>query len=109
MLKVKGKKGRMLVCQDRECGHRKNLAMITNSRCPNCHKKLELRGEGEGKIFVCSCGHREKLSSFNERKKKKGNKPSKKEVAKYLKKQNKKDDEPINNALAEALSKLKLD
>lgn len=108
MLEVKGKQGRMLVCQDRECGHRKNLAQTTNARCPVCHKKLELRGEGEGKIFACSCGHREKLTAFNERKKKENNKVSKKDVSNYLKEQKKANNEPINTALADALSKLKL-
>ncbi len=29
MLEVNGKKGAMLVCQDRECGHRKNVFRIT--------------------------------------------------------------------------------
>lgn len=106
MLEVNGKKGRMLVCQDRECGHRKTLAKLTNARCPNCHKKMELRGQGEGQIFACSCGHREKMSVFQERrnKSKQGN-VSKRDVAKYLKQQ---DDEPINTALADALAKLKL-
>lgn len=108
MLEVNGKHGKMLVCQDRECGYRKGISKITNSRCPNCHKKLELRGEGEGKIFVCSCGYREKLSAFNERKKKENNKVSKREVSKFLKQQQKQEKEPINNALAEALAKLNL-
>ena len=108
MLEVKGKKGKMLVCQDRECGHRKRLATVTNSRCPNCHKKLELRGEGEGQIFVCPCGHREKLSAFQERKKQDSSKVSKKDVSKYLSQQKKAQEEPINTALAEALAKLKL-
>ncbi len=106
MLEVNGKKGRMLVCQDRECGHRKNIAKLTNARCPNCHKKLELRGEGEGQLFVCKCGHREKLSTFNERRKKnQSGKLSKREVSNYMKKQQK--EEPINTALADALAKLK--
>jgi DNA topoisomerase III len=105
MLEVNGKKGKMLVCQDRECGHRKNVAKLTNSRCPNCHKRLELRGEGEGQIFVCSCGHREKLSAFNERKKKeKNSKVSRKDINQYLKKQD--NEEPFNNPFAEALAKL---
>lgn len=108
MLEVKGKKGKMLVCQDRECGHRKAVSKISNARCPNCHKKLELRGEGEGQIFVCGCGHKEKLSAFKERKKNEGDKVNKKDVAKYLKEQKKEKDEPINSALADALSKLKL-
>lgn len=108
MLEVNGKKGKMLVCQDRECGHRKNVARLTNARCPNCHKKLELRGEGEGQIFVCKCGHREKLSTFQERRQKdsKG-KVDKRTVQKYLKQQ--KPEEPVNNTLAEALKGLKFD
>src|SRR5690606_36884546 len=68
MLEINNKHGRMLVCQDRSCGHKKNIARKTNARCPNCHKRLELRGEGEGQMFTCSCGHREKLSTFNKRK-----------------------------------------
>ncbi|CRK81916.1 DNA topoisomerase III [Neobacillus massiliamazoniensis] len=109
MLEVNGKKGKMLVCQDRECGHRKNVARVTNARCPQCHKKLELRGEGEGQIFTCNCGYREKLSSFQERRKKEsGGKVDKRTVQKYLKNQHK-DEEPVNNALAEALKGLKLD
>lgn len=109
MLKVNGKNGTMLVCQDRECGHRKNVAKKTNARCPNCHKKLELRGEGDGKIFACVCGHREKLSVFEKRKSQSNQKrASKHDVSKYMKKQ-KKVEEPINNALAEQLKKLKLD
>ncbi|MRX71186.1 DNA topoisomerase III [Bacillus lacus] len=110
LLEVNGKKGKMLVCQDRECGYRKNVAKVTNARCPQCRKKLELRGEGEGQIFVCVCGHREKLSTFNERRKKDKNKNvSKKEVQSYMKKQGRQSDEPINTALADALAKLKLD
>lgn len=108
MLEVNGKKGKMLVCQDRECGHRQNVARVTNARCPQCKKKLELRGEGEGQIFTCKCGYREKLSAFNERRKKtSGGKADKRDVQKYLKKQNK-EEEPVNNALAEALKNLKL-
>ncbi|MBY0122959.1 DNA topoisomerase III [Bacillus sp. S/N-304-OC-R1] len=109
MLEVNGKKGKMLVCQDRECGHRKNVSRVTNARCPQCHKKLELRGEGEGQIFVCKCGHREKLSTFEARRKKESKgKVDKRTVQKYLKNQSK-EEEPINNALAEALKGLKFD
>lgn len=109
MLEVNGKKGKMLVCQDRECGHRKNVSRVTNARCPQCHKKLELRGEGEGQIFACKCGYREKLSAFQARRKKEsGGKVDKRTVQKYLKQQQK-EAEPINNALAEALKGLKFD
>ncbi|NMH73755.1 DNA topoisomerase III [Bacillus sp. RO2] len=107
MLEVNGKKGKMLVCQDRECGHRKNVSKVTNARCPKCRKKLELRGEGEGQMFACVCGHREKLSTFQERRKNNANqKASKRDVNQYMKKQN--NDEPVNTALADALAKLKL-
>jgi DNA topoisomerase III len=108
MLEVNGKKGKMLVCQDRDCGYRKGIAKVTNARCPNCHKKLELRGEGEGQVFVCSCGHKEKLSAFNERRKNESKNVSKKDVARIIKQNNKANDEPINSALAEALAKLNL-
>lgn len=105
MLEINNKNGRMLVCQDRSCGHKKNIAKNTNARCPNCHKRLELRGEGDGQMFICKCGHREKLSTFNQRKQReKKNNVSKQDVNKYL---NKQDDEFKNNALAEQLAKLK--
>lgn len=110
LLEVNGKRGKMLVCQDRECGYRKNIAKQTNARCPKCHKRLELQGQGEGQTFVCVCGHREKLTTFQERREKeKGSKISKKEVAKFLKSQEKDVDEGINTALKDALSKLKFD
>lgn len=108
LLEVNGKKGKMLICQDRECGYKKGISRITNARCPNCHKKLELRGEGEAQTFVCICGYKEKLSTFNERKKKEKTKASKKDVSNYLKQQNKNDNEPFNSALAESLKNLKL-
>ncbi|MBU5426139.1 DNA topoisomerase III [Tissierella pigra] len=107
MLEVKGKKGKMYVCQDRECGHRKNISRETNARCPNCKKRLELRGEGDSQIFTCQCGYREKLSTFNERKSKEKSNVSKKEVSNYLKQQNKNKNESLNTDLADALSKLK--
>ncbi|SFJ61374.1 MULTISPECIES: DNA topoisomerase III [unclassified Bacillus (in: firmicutes)] len=109
MLEVNGKKGKMLVCQDRECGHRKNVSRTTNARCPQCKKKLELRGEGAGQIFACKCGYREKLSTFQERRKKEsGNKADKRDVQRYMKQQQK-EEEPLNNALAEALKGFKFD
>lgn len=108
MLEVNGKHGKMLVCQDRECGYRETISRRTNARCPVCHKKMELVGKGDAQRFVCSCGHKEKLSSFQERKKKEGTKANKRDVAAYMKKQAKEANEPINNAFADALKNLKL-
>ena len=107
MLEVNGKHGKMLVCQDRECGHRETIARHTNARCPVCHKKMDLVGRGEGQRFVCSCGHKEKLSAFEQRRKKEGKGASKKDVNNYLRKQAKEAEQPLNNAFADALSKLK--
>ncbi|MCL7747556.1 DNA topoisomerase III [Halalkalibacter alkaliphilus] len=109
LLEVKSKHGKRRVCQDPGCGYKKNISKTTNARCPKCKKKLELWGEGEGQTFACVCGHREKLSTFQERRKNNQNKKvSKREVNNFMKKQNKQE-EFTNNALADALAKLKLD
>jgi DNA topoisomerase III len=107
LLQVKGKRGEMLVCQDRECGYRQGVSIHSNARCPQCHKKMELRGEGENKLFTCTCGYREKLTAFMKRKDQEGKGSyNKKEVNNYLQKQT--TDTPMNTALADALAKLKL-
>lgn len=103
MLAVKGKNSEMLVCQDRECGYRETVARTSNARCPVCHKKMQLRGKGEAQIFVCTCGHKEKLSAFQERRKKEGAGVKKQDVQKYL---NNQKTEPINTPFADILSKL---
>lgn len=106
LLEVTGKKGKMLVCQDHECGHRKSVSVVTNARCPVCHKKLELRGEGDAKTFFCKCGHREKMDAFNKRRQEAGNKVDKRDVQKYIDEQKK--DVVFESPLAEALKKLNL-
>ena len=108
MLEVNGKHGKLLDCQDRECGHKETISRHTNARCPVCHKKMDLVGKGDGQRFICVCGHKEKLSSFEERKKKEGKGASKKDVNHYLRKQAKEAKEPINTAFAEAFSKIQL-
>lgn len=102
LLEVNGKRGKMLVCPDRECGFRKMISQVSNARCPECHKKMEIRGEGDNKSFYCVCGYREKLESFQKRK---STQVNKKEVNQFLRKQD--TDENINTALADALSKWK--
>jgi len=107
LLEVKGKKGIMRVCNDRECGYRKSVSMQTNARCPNCHKKLEMRGEGDKRMFSCVCGHREKLAEFQKRRSESG--AAKGEVKKYMQKQAKEQSEGAegNSALAAQLAKWK--
>ncbi len=109
MLKVKGKNSEMLVCQDRACGHRETISRTSNARCPVCHKRMELRGKGDGQIFVCACGHKEKLTAFQERRKKEGAGVSKRDVAKYLNQQKREAVEPLNNAFAQALAGIRLE
>lgn len=106
MLLVKGKNSKLHVCQDRECGYRETIARTSNARCPKCHKKMELTGQKEAQVFLCACGYKEKLSAFQERRKKEGAGVSKKDVNRYIN-QLKKEEEPLNNAFAEALAKLK--
>ena len=108
MLEVNGKHGKMLVCQDRECGYRETISRRTNARCPVCHKKMELVGKGDAQRFVCSCGHKEKLSAFQERREKEGRGVNKRDVANYMKKQAKTANEPINTAFADAFKNIKL-
>lgn len=109
MLLVKGKNSEMLVCQDRECGHRETLSRTSNARCPVCHKKMELKGKGDGQVFVCKCGYKEKLKAFQERRKKEGAGVTKRDVAKYLNQQSKETEEPLNDAFARMLAGIKLD
>ena len=109
MLAVNGKNSKMLVCQDRECGYRETVSRATNARCPKCHKRMEMLVKGKEETFVCVCGYKEKLSSFQARRAKEGAGVNKREVQKYLKKQQKEAAEPVNNAFAQALAGLKLD
>ncbi|HJB36279.1 MAG TPA: DNA topoisomerase III [Candidatus Blautia merdipullorum] len=109
MLSVNGKNNKMLVCQDRNCGHRETISRLTNARCPNCHRKMELYLKGKEDTFICStCGYKEKLSSFQARREKEGAGVSKRDVQRYLNKQRKEAQEPINNAFAQALAKINL-
>ncbi|MCI5726097.1 MAG: DNA topoisomerase 3 [Clostridium sp.] len=111
LLEVNTKNGRMLVCQDRECGYRENLARLTNARCPECKKKLELRGVGDGKIYVCpgvNCNFREKASVF-EKRFDKNSKVDKKETQKIMAKMKKEAEKEAmaDNPFADLLGKIK--
>ncbi|MEO2867198.1 DNA topoisomerase III [Flavonifractor plautii] len=102
LLRVKTKRGEMLVCPDRECGYRRSVKQTTNARCPNCHKRMELRGEGEKQLFACVCGYREKLSDFKKRRAQKS--AGKGDVRRYLAQQEQRE-EKGSSALAEQLAK----
>ncbi len=110
LLRVKNKNGERLVCPDRECGYKKNVSKVTNARCPECHKKLVMMGEGDQKFFKCNtCGFRESLKSWEKKNEKKKQQMNKREATKYMQKMKKKKEEPVNNALADALKNFKFD
>jgi len=102
LLDVNGKKGRMLICPDRECGFRKSVSIITNARCPNCHKRLEIRGEEDKKAFFCACGFREKVTDFEKRRESAG--AGKRDVMIYMQNQ-KMQERAGSSALADQLAK----
>ena len=109
LLAVNGKNAKMLVCEDRECGYRETVSRTTNARCPKCHKRMEMLLKGKEETFVCQCGYKEKLSAFQARRAKEGAGVNKRDVQRYLKKQQKEANEPVNNAFAQALSGIRLD
>ncbi|MHA6483121.1 DNA topoisomerase III [Paenibacillus sp. strain BS8-2] len=54
MIEIKGKRGKSLVCSDRECGYRRNSEpVLLNKRCPQCRKKMELHDGKAGKYAQC--------------------------------------------------------
>ena len=63
LLEVKSKRGKTLVCSDRECGYRRAAQpMLSNKRCPQCRKKMEIHTGKAGKYAQCRpCNFIEKL------------------------------------------------
>ena len=103
MLEIENKHGKMLRCKDRACNYKRNIYKNSNARCPQCKKKMKLYGEGSGQTFRCVCGHSEKLTTFQKRRKQASkSKVSKRDINKYMKKQ----EEFTNDALKDALKDL---
>ncbi len=104
LLEVNGKKGKMLICSDRECGYKQSLSYVSNARCPNCHKKLNVIGEGEKRIYSCPCGFREKFDRFNKQLAENRNNMGKRELQEYMRQQE--NEKPQESAFALAWAKL---
>ena len=68
---------------------------------------MNLIGKGDSQTFICSCGHKEKLTAFRQRREKEGAGVSKKDVANYMKKQQK--EEKVGSSLSDLLAGIKLD
>ncbi|GGG14909.1 DNA topoisomerase III [Paenibacillus abyssi] len=63
LMEVKSKRGKSLVCSDRECGYRRAAEpVLSNKRCPQCRKKMEIHDGKSGKYAQCRpCNFVEKL------------------------------------------------
>jgi DNA topoisomerase-3 len=63
LLEKKTGRGLMLVCPSEDCGYRRSgEKRLSNRRCPQCHKKMELKEGKAGKYVQClSCGITEVL------------------------------------------------
>lgn len=108
LLEVNGKKGKMLVCSSRECHYRETLSVITNARCPQCHKKLELVGKGDKQMFVCkTCGYRIGMKAFQKEREERKQTAGKSDVKKYLQKQKKETQMSVDDSPFAALLNLK--
>ena len=108
MLEVNGKKGKMLVCSNPDCKHRETLSIITNARCPNCHKKLELVGKGDKQLFVCkTCGYRQHMNAFKKERENKQQSARRNDVKKYLQQQQKRQQTNVEDSPFAALLNLK--
>ncbi|HHU80140.1 MAG TPA: DNA topoisomerase III [Acholeplasmataceae bacterium] len=104
LLEVKNKRGKMLVCSNRSCRYRKQLAFFTNLRCPTCHKLLEKIPSSTDDYYVCVCGYKEKVSFYHEKQKNARGQMTKRDISKYMAKQNK--EIPANLVFLEKLKEL---
>src|SRR5690606_39247108 len=64
------KRGKMLVCRNRECGYRRAAEpALSNRRCPQCRKRMEIRTGKAGKFVQCrACNVIEMLDGQSGRK-----------------------------------------
>ncbi len=107
LMEVSGKHGKRLVCVNTDCSYRESITKTTNARCPECHKKMDVIGDGEKKIYICKCGFKQKFDVFNKVLSEQKKSLNKREVASYLRKQEA--EKFSSTSLSDALSGIKLD
>lgn len=97
LMEVKGKRGKSLVCSDRECSYRRQAEpALSNKRCPQCHKKMEIHNGKAGKYAQCRpCNVIEMLGD------KQGGKVNKHQQRKMIEQYS--DNVSLSNSLADAL------
>lgn len=64
-------------------------------------------GKGEDATFVCTCGHKERMTKFQERRKR-GRRRDEARCGSLYEETEKEAEEPVNNAFAAALKGIKL-
>lgn len=100
------KQGRILVCSSRECHYKRAKdPKLSNRRCPQCHKKMEIHSGKAGTYFQC------RFCQIVEKAEDKKKKISKHEEKKLLKKYSDNDSfgASLGDALMQALKQKKSD
>lgn len=94
------KDGKIYVCSNQDCSYRRRKdPKVSNHRCSQCHRKMEIIDGKNGAYFKCKyCSITEKMQDKKERSKK----LTKHEEQKLMKKYSQKE-EPEESALAQAL------
>ncbi|GAA0136865.1 DNA topoisomerase III [Paenibacillus sp. YSY-4.3] len=98
LLEKKTGRGLMLVCPSEDCGYRRSgEKRLSNRRCPQCHKKMEMKEGKAGRYVQClPCGITETMS--NNDPKRMNKREEKRLVSQYTQKQ-----ESIGSNLGELL------
>lgn len=98
LMEVKSKRGKTLVCSDRECGYRRAAEpRLSNKRCPQCRKKMEIHEGKAGKYAQCRpCNFVEKLDGERG-----GGKADRREQQRLVQKYS--DNETLSSSLGDAL------
>lgn len=81
------KDGKIYICSNTECSYRRRKEpKVSNHRCPQCHKKMEILDGKNGAFFKCKyCGITEKIPDKKARNKKMTKQEERKLVKKYSK------------------------
>ncbi|MHC5269622.1 DNA topoisomerase 3 [Enterococcus sp. LJL98] len=94
------KDGKIYICSGPDCRYRRRKdPKVSNRRCSQCRKKMEIIDGKNGAFFKCKyCGISEKMLDNKERKKKMTKHEERRLVKKYSQ-----EEEPAESALAQAL------
>lgn len=94
------KDGKIYLCSGKDCSYRRRKdPKVSNRRCSQCRKKMEIIDGKNGAFFKCKyCGISEKMLDKKERKKKMTKHEERRLVKKYSQ-----EEEPAESALAQAL------